>query len=198
VDVTDLDADPLRQLSAWLDEARTAGQPMPDAMTIASATSDGVPSARLVVLRGLRRGLVFFTDRESDKGAELAANPHAAAVLHWLVPAHRQVRVAGPVEEVSEDEVDEYWNARAPAVRRSAAASRQSRVIASRTVLETQVRDILRQHPDGTDIPRPQRWGGFLVLPSRVEFWQESPDGLHDRIRYRREDLGWAIERLSP
>ena len=198
VNVTDLDADPLRQLSAWLDAARTAGQPMPDAMTIATATSDGVPSARLVVLRGLQRGLVFFTDCESDKGAELAANPRAAAVLHWLVPAHRQVRAAGPVEPVSQDEADEYWIARAPSVRRSAAASRQSRVVASRTVLETQARDIRRHHPDGTDIPRPQRWGGFRVLPSRVEFWQESPDGLHDRIRYRREGDSWTIERLSP
>ena len=198
VDVTDLDADPLRQLSAWLEEARTAGQPMPDAMTIASATSDGVPSARLVVLRGLQRGLVFFTDCESDKGAELAANPQAAAVLHWLVPAHRQVRAAGPVEQVSQDEADEYWNARSPAVRRSAAASRQSRVVASRAVLETQVRDILRHHPDGADIPRPQRWGGFRVLPSRVEFWQESPDGLHDRIRYLPQGTGWMAERLSP
>ena len=198
VDVTDLDADPLRQLSAWLDAARAAGQPMPEAMTIASATSDGVPSARLVVLRGLRRGLVFFTDCESDKGAELAANPRAAAVLHWLVPAHRQVRVAGPVERVSQDEADQYWSARAPAARLSAAASQQSRVVASRTVLETQVRDILRRHPDGADVPRPQRWGGFRVLPSRVEFWQESPDGLHDRIRYRRGGSGWIIERLSP
>jgi pyridoxamine 5'-phosphate oxidase len=95
VDVTDLDGDPLRQLSLWLDAARAAGQPMPEAMTIATATSDGVPSARLVVLRGLRRGLVFFTDCESEKGADLAANPRAAAVLHWLVPVHRQVRVAG-------------------------------------------------------------------------------------------------------
>lgn len=198
VDVTDLDADPLRQLSAWLDAARTAGQPMPEAMTIASATTDGVPSARLVVLRGLRRGLVFFTDRESDKGAELAANPQAAAVLHWLVPVHRQVRVAGPVESVGADEADEYWDARAPALRSSAAASRQSRVVASRTVLETQVRDVLRDHPDGAAIPRPQRWGGFLVRPARVEFWQEAPDGLHDRIRYRQEGDGWIIERLSP
>ena len=198
MDATDLDANPLRQLAAWLDAARTAGQPMPDAMTIASATGDGVPSARLVVLRGLQRGLVFFTDDESDKGAELAANPRAAAVLHWLVPAHRQVRAAGPVEPVSQDEADEYWDARAPAVRLSAAASRQSRVIPSRTVLETQVRDILRRHPDEADIPRPRRWGGFRVLPSRVEFWQESPDGLHDRIRYRREGDGWIIERLSP
>ena len=198
MDVTDLDADPLRQLSAWLDAARTAGQPMPDAMTVASATSDGVPSARLVVLRGLQRGLVFFTDCESDKGAELTANPQAAAVLHWLVPTHRQVRAAGPVEPVSQDEADEYWSARAPAVRLSAAASHQSRTVASRTVLETQVRDILRDRPDGTDIPRPQRWGGFRLLPSRVEFWQEAPDGLHDRIRYRRKGDGWTLERLSP
>jgi pyridoxamine 5'-phosphate oxidase len=198
VDVIDLNADPLRQISAWLDAARAAGQPMPDAMTIATATSDGVPSARQVVLRGLQRGLVFFTDGESDKGAELAANPQAAALFHWLVPEHRQVRAAGPVEQVSQDEADEYWSARAPAVRLSAAASRQSRVVASRTVLETQQRDILRRHQDGADIPRPQRWGGFRVLPSRVEFWQESPDGLHDRIRYRWEGGGWIIERLSP
>ena len=198
VDVTDLDADPLRQLSIWLDAARAAGQPMPEAMTIATATSDGIPSARLVVLRGLQRGLVFFTDCESDKGAELAANPRAAAVLHWLVPVHRQVRVAGPAERVSEGEADEYWSTRAPAVRLSAAASRQSRVAASRTVLETHARDVRRRHPDGTDIPRPRRWGGFRVLPSRVEFWQESPDGLHDRIRYRQAGGGWITERLSP
>jgi pyridoxine/pyridoxamine 5'-phosphate oxidase len=130
VDVTDLDADPLCQLATWLDAARGAGQPMPEAMTVASATSDAIPSARLVVLRGLQPGLVFFTDCESDKGAELAANPRAAAVLHWLVPAHRQVRVAGPVERVGEDEADEYWSTRAPAVRPSAAASHQSRVVA--------------------------------------------------------------------
>jgi len=198
VDVTDLDADPLRQLSLWLDAARAAGQPIPEAMTIATATSDAVPSARLVMLRGLQRGLVFFTDCESDKGAELAANPRAAAVLHWLVPAHRQVRVAGPVERVSEDEADQYWGTRAPTVRLSAAASHQSRVVASRAVLEMQVRDRLRHHPGGADVPRPQRWGGFRVLPFRVEFWQESPDGLHDRIRYRREGGGWMTERLSP
>ena len=200
MDVTDLDADPLRQLAAWLDAARAAGQPMPEAMTIATATSDGVPSARLVVLRGLRQGLVFFTDCESDKGAELAANPRAAAVLHWLVPVHRQVRVAGAAERVSDDEADEYWRTRSPAVRLSAAASRQSRVVASRTVLETQARDILRVQdgPDGAGISRPPRWGGFRVRPSRVEFWQESPDGLHDRIRYRLAGSGWITERLSP
>src|SRR3984885_10475377 len=115
---------------------------MPEAMTVATATSDGVPSARLVVLRGLGGGLVFFTDCDSDKGAELAANPRAAAVLHWLVPAHRQVRAAGRTERVSEDEADEYWSTRAPAVRLAAAASHQSRVVASRAVLEKQVQDV--------------------------------------------------------
>jgi pyridoxamine 5'-phosphate oxidase len=198
VDATDLDADPLRQLATWLDAARAAGQPMPEAMTIASASSDAVPSARLVMLRGLQQGLVFYTDRDSDKGAELAANPRAAAVLHWLVPAHRQVRVTGPVEPVSEDEADQYWRTRAPAVRLSAAAWHQSRVVASRAVLLRQVEDEVRRHSGGADVPRPQRWGGFRVLPSRVEFWQESADGLHDRIRYRREGGGWMIERLSP
>jgi pyridoxamine 5'-phosphate oxidase len=198
VDVTDLDDDPLLQLSTWLEAARAAGQPMPEAMTIASATSDAVPSARLVVLRGLQRGLVFFTDYESDKGAELAANPRAAAVLHWLVPAHRQVRVAGPVERVTENEADGYWSTRVPAVRLSAAASHQSRVVASRTVLEKQVQDRQQRHPGGANVPRPRRWGGFRVVPSRVEFWQESPDGLHDRIRYRRGSGGWIMERLSP
>ena len=198
MDAIELDADPLRQLAMWLDAARAAGQPMPEAMTVASATSDAIPSARLVVLRGLQRGLVFFTDCDSDKGAELADNPRAAAVLHWLVPAHRQVRVAGPVERVSEDEANQYWSTRNPAARLSAAASHQSRVVASRAVLETQVEDGLRRYPGGADVPRPRRWGGFRVLPSRVEFWQESPDGLHDRLLYRWGNGGWITERLSP
>jgi pyridoxamine 5'-phosphate oxidase len=102
------------------------------------------------------------------------------------------------VERVSEDEADQYWSTRAPAVRLSAAASHQSRVVASRAILERQVQDGLRRHPGGADVPRPRRWGGFRVLPSRVEFWQESADGLHDRIRYRRGTGGWIIERLSP
>jgi len=198
VDVTDLDADPLRQIAAWLDAARAAGQPMPEAMTVATATSEAVPSARLVILRGLGRGLVFFTDRDSDKGAELAANPRAAAVLHWLVPAHRQVRVTGPVEPVSQDEADQYWATRAPAARLAAAAWQQSHAVSSRAALQRQVQDLQRQYSGGAEVPRPPRWGGYRVLPNRVEFWQESPDGLHDRIRYHREGRGWMTERLSP
>jgi pyridoxamine 5'-phosphate oxidase len=198
VDIVDLDADPLRQLAAWLEAARSAGEPMPEAMTIATATADGIPAARVVILRGLQPGLVFFTDLTSDKGAELAANPQAAAVLHWLVPVHRQVRVTGPVEPVSEQEASEYWRTRPAATRRNAAASHQSRVIASQAALRTRAQNLQLRHPAGTDLPRPQRWGGFRVLPARVEFWQESPDGLHDRIRYRRAGNNWTTERLSP
>jgi pyridoxamine 5'-phosphate oxidase len=198
VDITDLDADPLRQLAAWLDTARSAGEPMPEAMTIATATANGVPAARMVVLRGLARGLAFFTDLTSDKAAELAANPQAAAVLHWLRPIHRQVRVAGPVEPVSEREADEYWRTRPAAARRNAAASYQSSVIASLAAIRTRVQDMQLREPADPDLPRPPRWGGFRVRPDRVEFWQESPDGLHDRIRYRRTGNDWTTERLSP
>ena len=198
MDITDLDADPLRQLAAWLDAARSAGEPMPEAMTIATATADGIPAARMVVLRGLGRGLAFFTDLTSDKGAELAANPQAAAVLHWLRPAHRQVRVAGPVEPVSDEEANEYWRTRPAATRRNAAASYQSSVIASQADLQARVKDMQLQYPGDAGPPRPPRWGGFRVLPDRVEFWQESPDGVHDRIRYQRANSGWTTERLSP
>jgi len=186
VDITDLDADPLRQLAAWLEAARSAGEPMPEAMTIATATADGIPAARIVILRGLHSGLAFFTDLASDKGAELAANPQAAAVLHWLRPVHRQVRVTGPVEPVTEEEADEYWRTRPAATRRNAAASRQSSVIAGLADLHAQVNDSQLRDPADADLPRPPRWGGFRVLPDRAEFWQESPDGLHDLIRYRR------------
>src|SRR5205085_5133041 len=120
LDVSDIDADPLRQLSHWVDAARDAGQELPEAMTLATATPDGQPSARVVLLRGLDHGLVFFTDYESDKAHDLEANPRAAAVFNWLLPVHRQVRVSGPVERVSEAESDRYWLTRPPGSRRSA------------------------------------------------------------------------------
>jgi pyridoxamine 5'-phosphate oxidase len=194
MDISDLDADPLRQLAAWLTQARQAGEPLAEAMTIATATPDGRPSARMVILRGISPGLVFFTDLTSDKGAELAANPQAAAVLHWLRPAHRQIRVSGPVEPAAEEAVREYWRTRPPVTRRNAVASHQSSVITDLTALRAQAEGL----PDEADLPRPERWGGFRVRPDRVEFWQESPDGLHDRIRYRRAGDAWTTERLAP
>jgi pyridoxamine 5'-phosphate oxidase len=152
----------------------------------------------MVLLRGLDHGLVFFTDYESDKAADLESNPRAAAVLNWLVPAHRQVRAVGPVERVSEAESDRYWLTRPPGSRRSAAASHQSRVIPSRAALEAQVAAIAERYPDDADVPRPARWGGYRITPERVELWEQQPDRLHDRLRYRREGDGWTIERLSP
>ncbi len=196
--VADHGTDPLQLLAAWSNAARDAGEVLADAMTLATISSDGWPSARLVMLRGLDRGLVFFTDASSDKGVELAVHPRAATVSHWLAPQHRQVRVVGDVEPVSATESDEYWQTRRPAARRSAAASVQSEVIANRTVLEDRVSDLARRYPDGIELPRPDRWTGFRVLPATVEFWQEAKDGLHDRFRYRRAAGWWQVEVLSP
>jgi pyridoxamine 5'-phosphate oxidase len=195
VDISDLDADPLRQLATWLADARGAGEPLPEAMTIATVTADGMPAARMVILRGISPGLVFFTDATSDKGAELAANPRAAAVLHWLRPVHRQVRASGSVEPAGEEAAREYWLTRPPATRRNAAASFQSQVIPDLAALRAQVQGL---ELGGADIPRPPRWAGFRLLPDRVEFWQEAPDGLHDRIRYQQTGNGWTTERLAP
>jgi pyridoxamine 5'-phosphate oxidase len=198
VDPSDNGGEPLLVVSDWLRSAREAGEPLPDAMTLATMGADGWPAARMVMLRGLDAGLVFYTDRESSKGFELEACRRAAVVLHWLVPHHRQVRAAGPVEVVSDDEADEYWRLRRPEARWNGAAWTQSEVIASRAVLEERVTEWRRRFPDSADVPRPGRWGGYRVVPTTIEFWQEEPDGLHDRLRYRRTGDSWAVERLSP
>ena len=196
--MSDISGDPFELLTGWLRAAREADEPLPDAMTLATVGSDGWPAARMVILRGLDSGLVFYTDRESDKGAELAACPRAAIVLHWLVPTHRQVRAVGTVETVSDDQADEYWRTRRPEARWNAAASIQSEVIASRAALEERVREYARRFPAGADLPRPARWGGFRVVPTIVEFWEEAADGLHERARFTHSEAGWTVERLSP
>jgi pyridoxamine 5'-phosphate oxidase len=198
VDTFDLDPDPLRQLAAWLGAARQSGEPMPEGMGLATSTPDGYPSVRMVVLRSIDSGLVFFTDFESDKAADLRSNPHAAGVLHWLRPAHRQVRAAGPVAPVTAEEADLYWAARPPGARWNALASHQSRVVPSRAALEQRVAAWSRRFPDETSIKRPGRWGGFRITPDTVEFWEERADRVHDRLRYRRQTGTWTRERLSP
>jgi pyridoxamine 5'-phosphate oxidase len=198
MDAFELDLDPLRRLASWLDAARGAGAPMPEAMALASATREGQPSLRMVILRGLGGGLTFFTDGESDKATELIANPRAAAVFHWLLPVNRQVRAAGPVSVASAEEADRYWGSRPPGVRYNALASHQSRVVASHESLEADVVEAARRYPDESSIPRPERWVGFRITPEVVEFWEEKPDRIHDRIRYRRSGETWEIERLSP
>jgi len=200
LDENSVAADPIVQLGAWLEEARTAGQPLPEAMTVATASADGEPAARMVLLRGLdHRGVVFFTDRSSAKGRDLSENPKAAVVFHWLVPRHRQVRLMGPVETVSDAESDAYWASRPVGARRSAIASHQSEVIPDRKSLEEQVSELARTFPAEADLQRPVRWGGYRIVPHTVELWEEQPDRLHDRLRYRRRGDGhWLIERLAP
>lgn len=187
--------DPLVRLSAWLDDAHSAGLGPPDTMTLATATADGKPSARMVLLKSLdERGLAFYTNRRSRKGRELAANPRAALVLYWP-SLGRQARVEGPVEEVGDEESDAYWGTRPPASRLSAAASPQSEVVESRAWLEARVAALAAQsaEPD-----RPRHWGGYRVVPDVVELWVHDDDRLHDRTRWTRDGDGWRVELLAP
>jgi pyridoxamine 5'-phosphate oxidase len=193
MDAGDLDREPLHQLDLWLDAAREAGESLPEAMCIATASGDGQPSARYVLLRGRDDGIVFFTDYGSDKAKDLEENPRAAAVFHWFLPVHRQVRVLGLVAKTTAEESDRYWATRPPASRRSAVVSRQSSVIARRQDLEAAIVALGDVEPD-----RPGRWGGYRLLPSALEFWEEGANRFHDRIRYEREGDGWRVERLSP
>lgn len=193
MDTGDLDDDPLLQLGRWVEEARAAGEDLPEAMCVATADDEGMPSARMVLMRGLDHGVVFFTDYGSNKARDLAANPRAAAVFHLPRPVRRQVRVRGSVERVTGEESDRYWLTRPAASRRSATASHQSSVLESRAVLEAAVEALGDSEPD-----RPDRWGGYRVTPTEIEFWQEGPARLHDRIRYARDGEGWRVERLSP
>jgi pyridoxamine 5'-phosphate oxidase len=191
-------ADPVRQLAAWLEEAAAAGVTEPNAMTLATASADGVPSARMVLLKGVDdRGLVFYTNYGSRKGDELAANPRAALVLYWA-PLERQVRVEGRVEKVSREESAAYFASRPRGSRLGALASPQSAVVAGRSVLEERLAELETAHP-GEDVPLPDNWGGYLVVPEVVELWQGRPNRLHDRLRYRADGRGgWIRERLAP
>jgi pyridoxamine 5'-phosphate oxidase len=196
VELADLDPDPVVQLGAWLDEAREAS-PQADAMVVATSTADGRPSARVVLLRGLdERGLVFFTNRKSRKGLELAGNPHAAAVFHWW-ELGRQVRVEGEVEEIALAESEAYWRTRPRESRVAAWASPQSQPLAGRAELEARVAETEQRFGDD-DVALPAFWGGFRIVPESFELWTHRDDRLHDRIAYTRTPSGWERERLAP
>jgi pyridoxamine 5'-phosphate oxidase len=194
----DVDADPIVQFTRWFEQALAGEITEPNAMTVATATRDGIPSARMVLLKGFdERGFVFYTNYESQKGRELAENPVAALVFHW-VELHRQVRVAGAVERVSAEESDAYFQSRPRGSRLGAWVSHQSTVLTDREELEKRLAALTAQYGEG-EIPLPPYWGGYRVLPASVEFWQGRPSRLHDRLRYHRQpDGSWRIERLSP
>jgi pyridoxamine 5'-phosphate oxidase len=189
----------LEQLRRWLADAVAARLLEPNAMVLATATPDGVPSARTVLLKGLdERGLTFFTNYDSRKGRQLTANPRACVVLPWI-DLQRQVIAEGPVERVPAEESEHYFATRPHGARISAAVSPQSQTVAGRAALERARDELTARHPEGTAVPRPPHWGGLRLMPDAVEFWQGRQDRLHDRLRYRREPSGdWVVERLAP
>jgi pyridoxamine 5'-phosphate oxidase len=197
VDKRDLDRDPLRQFQTWFGEAAEAGVEVPEAMALATATPDGRPSARMVLLKAAdERGFAFHTNYESRKGEELAANPRAALLFHWR-PAGRQVRVEGPVERVPAEESEAYFRTRPTGSRLAAWASPQSRPLPARAELDRLYEDAAARFP-GEEVPLPPYWGGFRLVPEAYEFWQHRENRLHDRVRYERDAAGWKRLRLAP
>jgi len=193
----DLDPNPIAQFRAWFADADAAGVPLANAIALATADADGIPSVRHVLLRGIaEEGFVFYTNHGSRKGREIAANPRAAFTVLWR-ELDRQVSVRGEVRHLPDGESDAYFATRPREAQVGAWASRQSEVLRDREELERRLR-VATERFDGHDVPRPPFWGGFLVLPDSIEFWQGQRFRLHDRFRYSRQGDGWRIERLSP
>ena len=196
--LTEADAgdDPFALFAKWFDQAVAAAVPEPNAMTLATATPDGRPSARIVLLKGCdERGFTFFTNYDSRKGAELAANPRAALLFHWTDLA-RQIRIEGTVKRITDAESDAYHASRPRGSQIGAWASPQSSVIPERSFLEKKLPELEAKYPN--EIPRPPHWGGYRVAPELIEFWQGRQNRLHDRIRFTRQGGGWLRERLGP
>jgi pyridoxamine 5'-phosphate oxidase len=193
-----LAADPVDQFAAWLADATAAGLPEPNAMVLSTVSAAGRPRSRSVLLKDHSpAGLVFYTNRTSAKAQDLAANGHACVLFPWYA-LRRQVIVQGPVTPLSQAESEPYFHSRPRGSQLGARASRQSSVIESRAVLEDAYAKLEQRWPEGTEVPMPDFWGGYLLVPESVEFWQGRLNRLHDRLRYRRDGARWLVERLSP
>jgi pyridoxamine 5'-phosphate oxidase len=197
LDESDLTPDPFSMFARWFDSARGAGVLEPNAMVLSTVSNDGLPSARTVLLKGLTdHGFVFFTNYESRKGAELGANPHCSLLFGWY-ELQRQVRIEGAASRIPRAETEAYFATRPRDSQLGAWASAQSSVVASRADLDAAYAEAEARFV-GTDVPAPPHWGGYLVTPDRVEFWQGRRHRMHDRLAYRREGARWIIERLAP
>ncbi len=193
---SEMPPDPLALFADWFREAAAAGAPQPEAVTLATAGEDGAPSARMVLFKGIEDGaFLFYSNHESRKGRDLSANREAAMVFYWSVARH-QVRVSGTVRRLPRAASAAYFHSRPRGAQLSALASRQSRVVISREVLEKAVLDLASRYPD--EVPLPRDWGGYALRPRWIEFWESREDRLHDRIRYMRRGAGWRKERLAP
>jgi pyridoxamine 5'-phosphate oxidase len=200
LDEASIGSDPIAQFETWFREARQAGLPEPNAMTLATSTSEGHCSARIVLLKELdENGFVFYTNYDSRKGRDLTENPQASLVFYWA-ELERQVRIEGGVERVPRQQSEAYFKTRPRGSRLGAWVSHQSEVIQSRKVLEVRLRDLEARYTGTDEVPMPDYWGGFRVRPASIEFWQGRPNRLHDRLQYTRnsEENEWRIERLAP
>ncbi len=192
-----VDPDPFRQFGTWFTEAQAAGIEEPNAMTLATASRDGMPSARTVLLKGFdERSFAFYSNYESHKGRDLLDNPRAALLFYWK-ELERQVRLTGLIERMSREETEGYFRTRPIGSQIGALVSRQSQVVPSRAALEDEFARLEAEYA-GKTVPLPDYWGGFRLSPTSFEFWQGRPNRLHDRLRYRPDEGGWRIERLSP
>ena len=192
-----VDPDPLSLFDRWLADARSAGVFLPESIALATATGEGRPSARMMLLKGVdHRGFVFYTNYESRKAAELEANPRAAIIAHWGI-LERQVRVEGTVARITKEESEAYWGTRPRGSRIGAWASKQSSPLEQRQALELRVTEVARKYK-GREVPLPPFWGGYRLAPDVIEFWQGRANRLHDRLRYDRDGDGWKVTRLSP